>query len=230
MRDISNQRFGQLTAMNVAGRDSTGKVTWLCVCECGRQKVVTMLNLTSGNTKSCGCARTLSRKRANLAGQRFGMLTAVRTDGQKHWECVCDCGAVTRVMTVHLMREHTRSCGCMRLNPSPTAAALKRRERNALTGWAKGAIADAGGTCDCCGATEHLHAHHIMPFAQYPELRAEPENAAALCPPCHREVHRLISTGLSGGYALFELLSSDKAQHYRQKLAEIDAQEGRRHG
>lgn len=102
MRDIYNQRFGQLTAMHVAGRDSTGKVTWLCVCECGRQKAVTMLNLTSGNTKSCGCARTLSRKRAG-----------------------------------------------------------------------------------------------------------------------HREVHRLISTGLSGGDALFELLNAGKAQHYAQKLAEV---------
>ncbi|KRB33366.1 HNH endonuclease [Acidovorax sp. Root70] len=230
MRDIAGQQFGQLIAAHVAGRDSTGKVTWMCVCACGNQKAVTMLNLTSGNTKSCGCARRVSRKRKDLSGQRFGLLTAIKTDGHKHWECVCDCGVVARVMTVHLVREHTRSCGCLRINPSPSAAALKRRERNALTGWVKGAIADAGGVCDCCGSSEQLHAHHIMPFATHPAMRADPDNSAALCAPCHREVHRLIASGLTGGDALYELLSAGKAQHYRQKLAEIDAQEGRRHG
>lgn len=222
MRDLTGQVFGKLTAISVGGRDSTGKVTWLCACECGCQKTVTMLNLATGNTKSCGCGRNVSRKRADLAGRRFGLLTAIKTDGQKHWECLCDCGVVARVSTVHLAREHTRSCGCLRINPSPSAAALKRRARNALTGWAKAAIADAGGSCDCCGATEKLHAHHIMPFAKYPALRADPENAASLCVTCHRKVHRLIESGLTGGDALYELLSAAKALHYSQKLAEVE--------
>lgn len=54
-----------------------------------------------------------------LAGQRFGRLTAlqkVRREGKSHsyWLCQCDCGNQTIVEESHLKSGHTKSCGCYR--------------------------------------------------------------------------------------------------------------------
>ena len=60
--------------------------------------------------------------RMNLAGRRFGMLTAmepaddyVTPKGQRKpvWKCLCDCGNTTVVTATNLMSKHTLSCGCL---------------------------------------------------------------------------------------------------------------------
>lgn len=44
--------------------------------------------------------------------------------------------------------------------------------------------------CQICGKRGVvLHAHHIRPFAEFPDLRFEVSNGQTLCLPCHRFVH-----------------------------------------
>ena len=54
----------------------------------------------------------------NLAGQRFGYLTAIRRVGQNKrasvWLCKCDCGSQTEVIIGNLRRGNVKSCGCFR--------------------------------------------------------------------------------------------------------------------
>ena len=57
-------------------------------------------------------------KKADLTGQRFGRLVAVKPaqniNGNTAWECKCDCGNTIVVMTHNLKRKNgTRSCGCI---------------------------------------------------------------------------------------------------------------------
>lgn len=61
MKNITNQKFGRLTATNFVGR--TNKVSmWLCRCECGNTTIVPLNRLSRGKTRSCGCLRSeLSR-------------------------------------------------------------------------------------------------------------------------------------------------------------------------
>ena len=64
------------------------------------------------------------RKVYNLLGMRFGILTVTSragttNNGQKLWECKCDCGGVIYKNTSNIILPKTKvlSCGCM--NPSP---------------------------------------------------------------------------------------------------------------
>lgn len=53
--DIRGHKFGKLVAIERSENSSRGMTTWKCDCECGMSKVVQTKDLTSGNTKSCGC-------------------------------------------------------------------------------------------------------------------------------------------------------------------------------
>lgn len=55
-------------------------------------------------------------KISDLAGRRFGMLEAIRFDGDSHWLCRCDCGNTVSVITSNLTHGNSKSCGC-RLHP-----------------------------------------------------------------------------------------------------------------
>jgi hypothetical protein len=74
---------------------------------------------------------------SDLAGQRFGRLTAIEAErielssGRKvmGWRCACDCGAKTLVHAVHLKAGRVGSCGC--LNKELTA---RRNRTHGRTG------------------------------------------------------------------------------------------------
>lgn len=46
--------------------------------------------------------------------------------------------------------------------------------------------------CMTCGSTEDLHAHHIAPKIDYPELALLLLNGITLCEDCHIKVHSTI--------------------------------------
>jgi len=52
--DLVGKRFGRLNVKELHARIK-GSVLWLCVCDCGKEKVVSGGHLLSGDTKSCGC-------------------------------------------------------------------------------------------------------------------------------------------------------------------------------
>lgn len=51
---LEGQRFGRLVAIEIVGTKG-GRRLWRCVCDCGKEKIVTQNALRRGNTKSCGC-------------------------------------------------------------------------------------------------------------------------------------------------------------------------------
>ena len=56
IKDISGRVFGKLKVVEFYDRDKIKKRTkWKCQCECGKEVVVDLKNLMSGNSKSCGC-------------------------------------------------------------------------------------------------------------------------------------------------------------------------------
>ncbi len=57
IKNITNQKFGRLTAASFSHTNKFNKAVWLCVCDCGGEKLATYDNLLKGDTKSCGCNR-----------------------------------------------------------------------------------------------------------------------------------------------------------------------------
>lgn len=54
-KNIKNQKFGKLTAIKPTNERSFNSIIWICKCECGNVKKVSLKDLTSNLVKSCGC-------------------------------------------------------------------------------------------------------------------------------------------------------------------------------
>ena len=113
--DLTGQRFGRLVVIQRADNDKYGKARWLCLCDCGNQKVILGGSLRKGSTKSCGCRERMSTP--DLTRKRFGRLVVLKQaeskDGSPRWLCRCDCGAEKIVYASALSGGKTRSCGCL---------------------------------------------------------------------------------------------------------------------
>lgn len=130
--DLTNKIFGKLTALyTVPNKPGDRHVKWNC--KCGNFHCVTTNQLTSGRSTHCGCTKPVSKKILDLANKRFGKLTAIKytyVNDKLKWECICDCGNPTTVMTDKLMSGHTQSCGCNKV----TAHINNHYRRNASNG------------------------------------------------------------------------------------------------
>lgn len=67
--NLIGRKFERLTVVAEVGRSNSGKVLWLCACECGGEATAPTGALNSGNTLSCGC---LQRQRTSEAAATHG--------------------------------------------------------------------------------------------------------------------------------------------------------------
>lgn len=143
IKDITGQKFGELTAIRRLDEKSGTSYLWLCKCECGNEIKVSVGNLTSGQVRSCGCLNRIPAKKKvrDIRGERFGKLVASeptdkRADsGSVVWKCHCDCGNDTEVSLNRLRKGKVRSCGCLS-NPPLKDYIGKRFGRLTVTGYA----------------------------------------------------------------------------------------------
>lgn len=68
------------------------------------------------------------------------------------------------------------------------SAVVCDREDRLVRKWKKEVL--KRGKCELCGETEHLEAHHIVPWAIYPKGRIDVKNGMCLCDKCHAEQHK----------------------------------------
>lgn len=64
VKDMTGQRFGMLVVVCRAENTQSGRATWRCRCDCGKEVVVRGGNLRSGGTKSCGCYKVACLNRS----------------------------------------------------------------------------------------------------------------------------------------------------------------------
>jgi very-short-patch-repair endonuclease len=143
-KDITNQRFGKLTAVKATNnRNDQGCIIWECQCDCGNITYVPVSSLTSGNTSSCGkCEYHLSIISKDLIGKSFGKLTVIErtskraNNGEVIWKVKCECGNYNEVRTSALTCNGVQSCGCISsLGESETKRLLKENHLNFIHHW-----------------------------------------------------------------------------------------------
>lgn len=133
-KDISGQRFGNLTALYRTESNGRKQTYWVCKCDCGTIKSIGAGNLRQGTTVSCGCQnrekakqRMLEYNLSNVSiipGDRFGRLVVLEhaglrkqasRDKRESWYlCQCDCGSPPKEIRGNdLQSGATNSCGCI---------------------------------------------------------------------------------------------------------------------
>lgn len=65
IKDLSGKKYGRLLVESYAGMRGR-RAMWSCLCDCGNRHVAVGSDVTSGNTKSCGCQRVESSSKNNL--------------------------------------------------------------------------------------------------------------------------------------------------------------------
>lgn len=85
IKDLTGQRFGKLVVLEKSHIENH-RVYWLCQCDCGNTTIVSSLDLTNGNTKSCKCKRnTLNgESRSNLYHRWMQMHMRCRENDPSH--------------------------------------------------------------------------------------------------------------------------------------------------
>lgn len=144
MEDLTGQKFGRLTIIDNTPISQNWSRKYKCRCDCGNEKYVSLYNLRTGHTNSCGkCGYCLAKRMETShifdnTGLKFGKLTAIRPVGQDShkraiWEFKCDCGN-TYVGPIHNVKNgNTKSCGCAKFKEAPNALDLVGKTFGRLT-------------------------------------------------------------------------------------------------
>jgi hypothetical protein len=127
-------RFGRLVIKyRDVDKAGSGRVCWVCECDCGNIISIAGKPLKNGNTRSCGCLNDDARRERiiqineanspDLTGLKSGLLTAIRKatkeettgrpQGTGYWYCQCECGNYHIVGTNDFTRKKVQSCGCL---------------------------------------------------------------------------------------------------------------------
>lgn len=126
--DITGQRFGRLVCLGFSHRKAERQGTravWKFICDCGKTIYTNKNDVVIGKSKSCGClaneltqVRNVVRKKLFMhPGDRHNRWTALafvrKENGEEFWTFKCDCGNTVETRIGHVLRNKSKSCGCL---------------------------------------------------------------------------------------------------------------------
>ncbi len=88
--DLTGQKFNRLLAVEkLLTRDKKNNIIYRCLCDCGKEKVVSASSLKGNRVKSCGCIKEERKNKLpvnNLVGKIFGRLIVLSvSDNRDRW-------------------------------------------------------------------------------------------------------------------------------------------------
>lgn len=138
---------------------------------------------------SCKKSKFCSKQCSNEGRKTRPLLW--RTDNKPH--CV-DCGKEVWYKSVRCGHCCKSGKNSWRWNGGITPANTKIRFSPKYIEWKLSVFSRDKKTCmSCCTKDRKLQAHHIKPFAEYPQLRFDINNGVSLCYSCHRKMHKIFS-------------------------------------
>jgi hypothetical protein len=169
------------------------KGNWLCLakCTCGNLIKRPGVYIKNGNTKSCGCLKTLllkqqaEKRRIDLVGKVFTYLTVLEYLGVTYkenyyyssYKCECVCGSIVDVRTTYLTNGEVTSCGCKtpeRLSLAQGGTGIPYEYKSLqeiirglplMEQWKRSLLSASDYTCQISGIRGGtLNVHHIVPL------------------------------------------------------------------
>ena len=214
--NLTGQRFGRLIAREPVRQTNRKGIWWKCQCSCGNIHFTTTNALKSGAVQSCGCFRKERLLAANRTpyenvkkyfedhGCELLSNEYFKNTGKLSYRC--ECGNVAKISYSNFrIGQRCKQCGIRkssRKGPQNHSWKENKTDEERLFERKFGDYAEwrqkvfgLQKTCLVCGTTHWLQAHHLYSWADYPELRLDPNNGALLCKPCHDEFHKVFGKG-----------------------------------
>lgn len=114
--DIIGKKFNRLTVIEKTDKTQSGKLLYLCKCDCGGEALVTRTDLIRGHTKSCGCQKRKYEVGDTVNNREIIECLGAKEDRRKgnyYYKCKCLlCGREYEALAQTL--DNTVSCGCQR--------------------------------------------------------------------------------------------------------------------
>lgn len=97
-----------------------------------------------------------------------------------------------RLLESEIIRECNDQVGVTHWNWKGGISEENNKIRNSaeMHQWRRSVFNRDGYKCTHCLSTKNLQAHHVKPFADYPDLRFDIKNGMTLCKKCHTEEHK----------------------------------------
>ena len=204
-KDLTNKRFGRLIAIEEYSKDKDG-YKWLCECDCGNKIIVSVHNLSIGNTKSCGCLHrdktSENMKQLRKEWEQNEDYKQMQSEKLKQqWKEEEFKNAHVIMMYKRWEDEEYREAhsgeNCHWYNPNLTEE--DRQNRRIIEGyyeWTNEVKKQANWTCDICGRHGgNMNAHHLDGYNWCKEGRTDITNGVCLCEQCHNEFHNINGRG-----------------------------------
>ena len=167
-KNLVGKHFGHLTVLDSTEQRQSGYRMWRCICDCGREIIVSTKKLQSGTVTDCGCIPKKTARNGPIAeeleGRQFGYLTvlyrAENWKGRVRWVCRCRCGREKSVLARNLKSGRVQSCGCKRKVEPHNKVNLEGKRFGRLTVLYETGKRDKKGSvywhciCDCGNETE----------------------------------------------------------------------------
>jgi hypothetical protein len=86
--DLSGNKYNRLKVLKESGK-SGRQYLWECLCDCGTIKIFVGKNITSGNSKGCGCHKKGSTNpnfRHGLSGTREYFILKAKEQHLSYWD------------------------------------------------------------------------------------------------------------------------------------------------
>ena len=196
IKNIINQRFGRLVALEIVGRNLDRRVLWRCRCDCGNECIVSGKSLRGTNTSSCGCLhRETSQKigklnRGRPCSENFKREHSLRMMGHKVSEETKE-----KISFSRLGEKHWR----WRKDLTTEERKNGRSYDLELYDWRKKICRLCHYRCIVCDSISlsknPIVAHHLNGWEIFKEERYNLNNGVTLCRKCHISFHKELGFG-----------------------------------
>jgi hypothetical protein len=109
--DMVGKKFGKWSVIEYVDIGKPSR-NYMCVCDCGTQKIVRGDLLRNGRSSRCKECRygDLKKIRESMIGKRYGKRIVLSEESPGRLKCKCDCGDIAIVSSSHLSLGKKLSC------------------------------------------------------------------------------------------------------------------------